>query len=129
MAATELGTVGIWGIAEDESGILISDLSFDFSQKDRPVLTKDGEVQGLALWHQKCDIKYSGLVDKDSAFSGKLGAALAMANDIPDHMQTSGGTTVLMGLSRKSVQEDFENMDVSAINYPLLETEPVEPEA
>lgn len=122
MAATELGTTGKWGIPEDEDGILISDINFDFSQKDKPVLDKGGEVIGMSIYQQKCDIKFTGLVDKNSAFSDKLGAALAMSNTVPDHMSTSGGTTVLMGLSRKCVQEDFESIDVSATNFPLLVT-------
>jgi hypothetical protein len=120
MAATELGTTGVWGINADESGMLISDISYDYSQKDRPVLSKIGEVIGVALWQQKCDIKFSGLIPDSAPFASKLGAVLTIANTIPDHMASSGGKTVLMGLSRKAAQEDFQQVDVSAVNWPLM---------
>ena len=47
MAATFLGTTGNWGIPDDESGILITDLAFDFSNQEKSVLDKGGEVIGL----------------------------------------------------------------------------------
>ena len=44
MAATFLGTTGNWGIPNDQSGIIISDLSFDYSQQEKTVLDKSGEI-------------------------------------------------------------------------------------
>ena len=35
MAASLLGTTGNWGIPQDEAGILITDLSFDFSNQEK----------------------------------------------------------------------------------------------
>ena len=44
---------------------------------------------------EKVEIKLSGLVAKTSAFSGKIGAALALTNAMPAHLQAvSGGTTI-----------------------------------
>ena len=73
MAATFLGTTGNWGIPQDETGIIIADLSFDYSNQEKPVLSKGGEIIGLALYQEKCEIKLSGLVAKTSAFAGKIG--------------------------------------------------------
>jgi hypothetical protein len=36
MAAQLLGTTGNWGIPNDQTGILITDLSFDFSGNEHP---------------------------------------------------------------------------------------------
>ena len=83
MAASLLGTTGNWGIPQDEAGILITDLSFDFSNQEKPVLDKGGEIIGLSLYQEKVEIKLSGLVAKDSPFAGKIGAALALANAVP----------------------------------------------
>lgn len=118
MAATFLGKTGNWGISNDESGILITDLSFDFSNQNKPVLDKGGEVIGMALYQDKIDIKLSGLVAKESSFNGKVGAALTLANSIPAHLQSSGGTTIIMQLNRSLNNEDFEKIDVTATNYP-----------
>ena len=87
MAATFLGTTGNWGIPNDEAGILINDLAFDFSNQEKTVLNKSGEIIGLALYQEKVEIKLSGLVAKTSAFSGKIGAALTLANTMPAHLR------------------------------------------
>lgn len=118
MAANLLGTTGNWGIAADESGILITDLSFDFSNQEKPVLDKGGEIIGLALYQEKAEIKLSGLVAKDSSFNGKIGAALTLVNTIPDHLSTAGGMTILTQISRSLNNEDFEKIDLTATHYP-----------
>jgi hypothetical protein len=121
MAATFLGTTGNWGIPNDQSGLLITDLSFDFSNQEKTVLDKAGEIIGLALYQEKVEIKLSGLVAKTSSFSGKIGAAIALANAIPAHLQqASGGTTILMQVSRSLNNEDFEKIDLTATHYPFV---------
>jgi hypothetical protein len=122
MAATFLGTTGNWGIPNDQDGLLITDLSFDFSNQEKTVLNKGGEVIGLSLYQEKVEIKLSGLVAKTSSFSGKIGAAIALANAIPAHLQATGGTTILMQVSRSLNNEDFEKIDLTATHYPFVVT-------
>ena len=124
MAATFLGTTGNWGIPNDQSGIIISDLSFDFSQQEKPVLDKSGEIQGLALYQPKVEVKMSGLVAKTSSFGGKIGAALVLANAIPAHLTPTGGTTIITQISRSLNNEDFEKIDITATHYPFVTTGP-----
>ena len=64
MAATFLGTTGNWGIPQDETGIIITDLSYDYSNQEKTVLDKGGEIIGLAFYQEKVEIKVSGLVKK-----------------------------------------------------------------
>jgi hypothetical protein len=60
-------------------------------------------------------------VAKTSSFSGKIGAAIALANAIPAHLQqASGGTTILMQVSRSLNNEDFEKIDLTATHYPFV---------
>jgi len=120
MAATFLGTTGNWGIPQDEAGIIITDLSFDYSNQEKTVLDRGGEIIGLALYQEKVEIKLSGLVKKTGPFAGKIGAALTLANAMPSHMQASGGTTVIKQISRSINNEDFEKIDITATNYPLV---------
>ena len=121
MAATFLGTTGNWGIPNDEAGILINDLSFDFSNQEKTVLNKSGEIIGLALYQEKCEIKLSGLVSKTSPFAGKIGAALALANAMPAHLQAAaGGTTIIKQINLSLNNEDFEKIDITATHYPFV---------
>jgi len=122
MAATLLGTTGNFGITADETGIIITDLSFDYSHQEKTVLDKAGEIVGVAFYQGKVDVKISGLVAKTSAFSGKIGAALTLANTMPAHLQASGGTTVLQQVTRSLNCEDFEKIDIAATHYPAVST-------
>ena len=65
-------------------------------------------------------IQLSGLVARDSPFAGKIGAALTLANTVPDHLQATGGTTILMQVSRTLNNEDFEKIDLTARHYPFV---------
>jgi hypothetical protein len=120
MSANLLGITGNWGIPNEQSGIILYDLSFDFSIQDKPVLNLSGEIQGLSLYGGKTEVKASGLVPKTSPFNGKLGSSLALANAIPNHLPTSGGNTIVMQISRSMTNEDFEKIDITAIHYPFL---------
>ena len=120
MSANLLGTTGNWGIPNDQPGIIITDLSFDFSSQEKQVLDKAGEVIGLSFYQEKGDVKISGLVAKTAPFSGKIGAALTLANAIPSHLQNTGGTTILTQISRNLSNEDFEKIELTATHYRFL---------
>jgi hypothetical protein len=55
----------------------------NFSNQEKPVLDKGGEIIGLSLYQEKVEIKIGELVAKDSPFAGKIGVALVLANAIP----------------------------------------------
>ena len=120
MAATFLGTTGNWGIPNDQSGLILYDASFDFSQQEKTVLNTSGEIQGIAFYQPKVEVKMSGLVAKTSAFNGKLGTALVVANAIPSHLATSGGSIIITQISRSLSNEDFEKIEITATNYPFV---------
>jgi len=124
MAATFIGTTGNWGIPNDESGIIITDLSFDYSNQEKTVLNKSGEIIGLSFYQEKIEVKASGLVAKTSSFSGKIGAALVLANTMPSHLQTSGGTTITKQITRTFNNEDFEKIDITATHYSFVTSSP-----
>jgi hypothetical protein len=124
MAATFLGTTGNWGIPNEQSGLILYDVSYDFSQQEKPVLNTSGEIQGIAFYQPKVEVKISGLVPKTSPFSGKIGAALTLANTIPSHLTPTGGTTIITQISRSLNNEDFEKIDITATHYPFVTTGP-----
>lgn len=120
MAANLLGITGNWGIAQDETGVLIVDLSYSYSNQEKMVLDKGGEIQGLAFYQEQIEIKLSGLVKKDSPFAGKLSAPLTLANAVPAHLNATGGTTVISQIERSLNNEDFEKIDITAKHYPYV---------
>jgi hypothetical protein len=119
MAAT-LGITGNWGIANEQTGILISELAFEYTQQEKTVLNPSGEIQGISFYQPKVEIKISGLISKTSAFSGKLATVLVLANAIPAHLTPTGGTTIITQISRSLANEDFEKIDITATHYPFV---------
>ena len=120
MAATFLGITGNWGIPNEQSGIIIYDSSFDFSQQEKTVLNPSGEIQGLVLYQPKVEVKISGLVAKTAPFSAKIGTVLVLANAIPGHLTPTGGSTIITQISRSYNNEDFEKIDITATHYPFV---------
>ena len=119
MAAT-LGITGNWGIANEQTGVLISELAFEYTQQEKTVLNPSGEIQGISFYQPKVEIKISGLISKTSAFSGKLATVLVLANAIPAHLTPTGGTTIITQISRSLANEDFEKIDITATHYPFV---------
>ena len=110
------------GNPQDEAGILITDLSFDFSNQEKTVLNRGGEIIGLSLYQEIAEVKLSGLVSKDAPFSEKIGTAMTLSNTVPGHLNGSGGTTIISQVSRSLNNEDFEKIDITAKYYPFVAT-------
>ena len=121
MPATPLGTIGNWGVPEDEVGLLITDLSYSFTHQEKLVLNKSGEVQGVLTYQEMGEFKISGLVKKDSPFASKLGASITIANAVPAHLNGTGGITYISQIERTLNIEDFEKIDFTAKYYPTLQ--------
>ena len=121
MEPTLLGTTGKWGIPEDETGVLITDFGIDYSNQEKTCLNKSGEITGLSFYQELFEIKFSGLIPKTNAFSGKIGSPLTLINAIPAHLQNStGGMTIITGISLSMNSEDFQKIDVTAKHYPFV---------
>ena len=80
MSATLIGTTGNWGVPTDQTGSIIESQSLEYTNKERPVLTKAGETQGLSFYDEQISINLSGLVPTSSAFSGALTSTLTVSN-------------------------------------------------
>jgi hypothetical protein len=61
MPAQPLGTTGNWGIPQDESGLLIIDISIDCSSGQKEVLSRVGEIIGLSFFKERIDIKITAV--------------------------------------------------------------------
>ena len=112
--------MAVWAIGADQTGVIITDHSFDFSNNEKPVLNKSGEPQGFTFWGEKCDGKIEGLVPTTSPFSGKIASALTLANAMPAHLQASTGTTIIKQISRAANNEDFEKITISTTHHPYV---------
>lgn len=122
MAATLIGTTGVWGIASDETGLLIENLDFDFKDKEKAVLNKAGETLGYSFYDEMVECSLKGLATSSSAFAGKLTANLSLANAIPAHLQSAvtGGRNLIRSVKKSLAIEDFVKFDIGSRYCPLI---------
>jgi hypothetical protein len=101
--------------------VIITDFQSDFSNQERLVRNKSGDVIGAGYYGEMYELKISGLVPVTSGFSGKLAAVLAVANSVGAHLQSaSAGTTITQTVGRSLNNEDFESIEIGAKFYPEL---------
>ena len=122
MAATLIGTTGAWGIASDETGLIIESLDFDYKNKEKEVMNKSGDPVGFSFYGETCDVSLKGLAPLSSAFSGKLCDTLALANAVPAHTvgSLSGARNIIKSIKKGLNIEDFVKFDIGSTMYPLI---------
>lgn len=121
MAATQFG-IGKWGVGADETGIIIQNISYNYSQDKKEVRNRTGDVAGISYYNERVEVKLQGVVPTTSAFSGTLATALTLSNSIVDHLKgtVSGGSLLIEEISKEASAEDYETIEVSATYYPSI---------
>ena len=114
-----IGNVPLYGIEEPEPGVFVESIDFDgklekYEQKDNK-----GKKCGVAVIDQELTFTLSGAVPMTGGKSLKMGASLALANEIPDIWnETPAATTVFLeGIKRSLKNTDAQKMDVSGTVY------------
>lgn len=123
MAATLIGTTGVFGVDDEETGLLVESLEFTYDADEKNQLSKQGEVKGLVFYNETVSCALKGEVPTTSPFSGKIMGSLSLAAAIPAHHQATitGARNVIMpGLKRSLSREDFEKIDIPSKIFPLI---------
>ena len=119
--ATIFGS-GDWGIDAEESGILISSLTFNYVNDSQELRNRTGDVIGKSDYNERVEVSIEGVLPSSSPFSTALASALALSNDIPDYLAggVSTGTLIMEGANVKHEQEGYKAISIDAILYPLI---------
>lgn len=118
-----LGTVGIHGIAADETGMVITALEDTSKKKSNYLTNRLGNRVGRADYDHSIEISLTGKITATSGWSQELGAELAMSNTIAANHLPSGaavGQTLIDEVSHKRSSEDWEEIAVSAEMLPAF---------
>ena len=125
MAATLLGTVGIWGITSSESnkGFIVEEINDDTKNETAPIRDHQGERVGRVDYDESLDITVKGEFTSTSGYSGKISAALVINNTIAGtHLQSStSGQTLVNSVSRTRKRDAWQGLEIKAEllpNYP-----------
>lgn len=121
MAATLINATGLqWGVAEDEDGLVIEKVSRSFKQKEKPVLSKQGETIGFSFYDVSMDLTIGGLMKATGALATlALGATATVAN-ADEGRGVTGGRLILHEATEDEVVEDFMKVELKMTRHPLV---------
>lgn len=122
MPATLIGTVGVHGIAADETGLIIQKLD-DASKNQKNFLkNRVGERVGRADFDESIEIEIMGCMTAASPWTQKLSAVLTITNTIAlNHLVTVlTGKTLINEVKRSRKNDDWNEISVSAEMLPFF---------
>jgi hypothetical protein len=118
-----LGTVGVHGIAADETGMVIE--SFDATTKKQSNFLKNrvGNRIGRADYDHSIEISFKGAITATSPFAQKVSAELTLTNTLSvAHLPSGAGTgkTYIDEIQSTRGREDWQNVSVQAEMLPCF---------
>lgn len=126
MAATavSLGTVGVFGITSEQTGLIIESLTYDYSNSMKEIKNRTGNTTGVTYYDEKIAITINGKIPTATPFSGTIAAALVLGNALTNHAYlkggVTGGLTILESVSLDTSQEDYQGLSLKATFYPNI---------
>lgn len=122
MAATLVGTVGIHGIDDDETGMIVNALDDTSKVQTNWLKDKSGERIGCADYDESMEITIKGAIASTSGWSQKLSAEITMGNTIAaTHLNAgSAGQTLIREVQRTRTNEGWQEISVTAETLPFF---------
>lgn len=122
MPATLIGTVGIHGIAADETGLIIKSLDDTSKNQKNWMKNRVGERVGRADYDESMEIEIKGCITAASPWAQKLSAVLTITNTISAGFLNTvlPGKTLIDEVKRTRKDEDWTEISVSAEMLPFF---------
>lgn len=116
--ATQFGTLSNFGLTF-ETGIITDNITYNYGQESKPVRSGSGDVIGKTYYDERIELSISGYIPSSSAYSTTLAAAITLVTAPTDYLKGSvGGTTIVESITRTHSSEDYQRIEVSAMNHP-----------
>lgn len=122
MPATLIGTVGVHGIAADETGMIIKSLDDTSKNQKNWMKNRVGERVGRADYDESMELEIKGCITASTPWTQKLSAILTIANTIAANHLVSvlPGKTLIDEVKRTRKDEDWTEISVSAEMLPFF---------
>lgn len=121
--ATLLGSVnGVWGIAAQQTGFLLTDTSQDYECDIKSVKNITGDDTGESHYNERINFSLAGYIPTTSAYSGTISATISLATAPTDHLigNVTSGMFIVRKISASQAQEDYRKIDVSGVYNPTV---------
>ena len=115
------GQKGVFGITAAETGILADTVTYSYSQESKVVRNITGDTVGKTFYDERIEVSISGFVPDSTPFAGSLATAITLITAPTDYLKGSVGTTTIVdSVTRSHTSEDFQKLDITAMNHPLI---------
>ena len=115
------GQKGVFGITAAETGILADTATYSYSQESKVVRNITGDTVGKTFYDERIEVSLSGFVPDTSAFAGSLATAITLITAPTDYLKGAvGAITIVDSVTRSHTSEDFQKLDITAMNHPLI---------
>jgi hypothetical protein len=121
--ATSFGTTnGLFGIEAQQTGFLLDSVGYDYAQDSKTVKNIVGDDTGETYYNERIEITFDGYLPASTPYAGTLASAIVAATTPADHLigSTSGGTTIVTGITRTHTSEDYRRISVKAKYSPTI---------
>lgn len=116
--ATILGTVGVFGLENEQQGMILESQDMDYKPESKIQRDYRGKKTGIIFYDEQTDISLKGSIPRADSTDIKLGVALSLANEAPAFgLSSTAGTTVVMGVKVGLKNEDLATLDISATTF------------
>jgi hypothetical protein len=122
---TLLGTVGVHGIAADETGLVIRSLKHKTRKQSNFLKNRVGNRVGRADYDHSIEVTMEGEITSSSGFAQRVSAELAVTNAIATtHLPSGAGTglTLIDDVEQSMERESWKDISVSAEVLPCFPT-------
>lgn len=119
--ATQFGTNAVFGIAAAQTGIILESQSYSYTQDSKVIRNIAGETVNKTYYDEKIEVSMSGFIPTVTPFDGTIAAAITLATAPVDYLKGSVGTTTLVeSITRTHSIEDFQRIEIGAVNHPFI---------
>jgi hypothetical protein len=117
--ATIIGTVGVFGLEEDQQGILLESQDIDYKPDSKLQRDYRGKKVGIIFYDDQTDISMKGYIPRENPTDIKVAQTLVLANPAPDHglSTVSSGTNVVTGIKISFKNEDLASFEITSSTY------------
>lgn len=119
MANIILGTVGVFGLENEQQGMLLESQDIDYKPDTKVQKDYRGKKVGVIFYDDQTDVSLKGYIPRENASDIKVGQTLTLANAAPDFglSETTSGTNVVTSIKVGLKNEDLASFEVSSTIY------------
>jgi hypothetical protein len=118
--ATTFGN-GVWGITNEETGIIIESISHNFTNSNKTIKDRTGNTSSVTYYDEMAKVSLKGKIPKTSAFSQTLATSLTLGNTLSAYLKGgNSGLVIIENITIDMGNEEYRGISIDATNFPNI---------